>query len=139
MWLVYNMVTDYIYNKIPDTDTDTDTDLNDIDNVLLVDTGTQTSFTTLPSSQEISSQEISSDDNTFFKHLSFANQSYFEHFSDSIKYCGTSLKGAFYFFCHAFWPDIFQQNGSETIHQLSSTISDKYQKRMAELAELPID
>lgn len=129
MWLIYNMVTDYFYNKINDTDTDTDTDLNN-----LIDIGTQTSFTSLATSSLDEMNFDNNNNNNFFKHLAFANQSYFEHFSDSIKYCGTSLKGAFYFFCHAFWPDIFQQNGSETIHQLSSTIHDKYQKRMAELA-----
>lgn len=137
MWLIYNMVTDYFYNKIPDTDTDIDIDTDtDQNHLCLINTGTQTdiclcNYTSFTNSN---SDEINLNNNNFFKHLAFANQDYFEHFGDSIKYCGTSLKGAFYFFCHAVWPDIFQQNGSETIHQLSSTISDKYKKRMEELA-----
>lgn len=72
----------------------------------------------------------------FFKHLEFANQSYIEHFYDSIGYCGKCLKSSFYFFFHAFWPDIFQQSGSNTVHELSNTIKLKYEKRMQELSNV---
>ena len=71
-----------------------------------------------------------------FEHLVFANQSYFEHFKDSIKYSGQSFKASFMFFCHAFWPDIFQQSGSITIRELNDTIVEKYEKRMKEIEEL---
>ena len=70
---------------------------------------------------------------SFFNHLDFANQSYLEHFTDSIKYCGRSIKASFFFFIHAFWPDIFTQSGSNCIHNLSETIQYKYNKRVEEL------
>ena len=69
----------------------------------------------------------------FFDHLIFANQSYLEHFKDSISYCGQSLKATTFFFIHAFWPDFYTQAGSNTIHDLSTTIKEKYNKRMDEL------
>lgn len=69
----------------------------------------------------------------FFDHLIFANQSYLEHFKDSIRYCGQSLKATTFFFIHALWPDFYTQAGSNTIHDLSTTIKEKYNKRMDEL------
>jgi hypothetical protein len=72
----------------------------------------------------------------FFKHLEFANQTYFEHFYDSIGYCGKCLKSSFYFFVHAIWPDIFQQNGSNTVRDLNNVITSKYERRMRELSSL---
>ncbi len=128
MWIIYNMATNYLYNKIPDTDTD-----------FKVDESTQTDeFIDYTSFETLSRQTNSVTFNNFekdhyFKHLEFANQSYFEHFKDSIFYCGVSLKSAMYFFCHAVWPDSFQQNGSQTIHNLSYIIYEKYQNRIQEL------
>ena len=75
------------------------------------------------------------EDDVYFKHLAFANQTYFEHFKDAIKYSFISLKASFFFFCHAFWPDIFIKTGSDTIHDLSKNISEKYQKRISEIME----
>ena len=75
------------------------------------------------------------EDDVYFKHLAFANQTYFEHFKDAIKYSFISLKASFVFFCHAIWPDIFIKTGSHTVHELSKTISEKYQKRIREIIE----
>ena len=58
---------------------------------------------------KFSSIEFESED-VYFKHLAFANQTYWQHFMDSIKYSFISLKASFYFFCHAVWPDIFIKN-----------------------------
>lgn len=82
------------------------------------------------------SESINTSDNTSnqnINHLNFANQTYFEHFKDSITYCGKSIKASFFFFVHAIWPDLFTQSGSQCIHELSDTIKYKYNKRMEEL------
>lgn len=70
---------------------------------------------------------------TFKNHLDFANQSYFEHFSHSMVYCGRSLKSAFYFFCHSIIPDIFIFDGSESVKKLNDDLCSKYIKRMREI------
>jgi len=134
MMIIYNMVTNYLYDKIPDTDIDTGPDPD-----IKMDESTQTDFINYTSFQTNSTNPINPitfsnfERHNYFKHLEFANQSYFEHFRDSLFYCGISLKGAFYFFCHGIWPDSFQQNGSETIHDLSNIIYEKYKQRIEEL------
>lgn len=60
-----------------------------------------------------------------FKHLEENNQSYLEHFKDSMSYSFTSLKCSGYFFIHAFFPDIFTDNGSSNIENLNSIIRRK--------------
>jgi len=87
------------------------------------------SFKPLP---EISDSEY---EDTYFKHLVFANQTYLEHFKDAIRYSFISLKAAVFFFCHAFWPDIFTKTGSDTIHELSEKIYEKYHNRIYEILE----
>jgi hypothetical protein len=62
----------------------------------------------------------------FFKHLNVINQSYGSHFCDAMKYCGMAFKASFFFFVHAFWPDFFISNGSETIFGLNEIIVEKY-------------
>lgn len=126
MWIIYNMVTNYLYDKIPDTDPDPDPDPD-----IKIDESTQTDFTLPRQTNPITFSNF--ERHNYFKHLEFANQSYFEHFRDSLFYCGISLKGAFYFFCHGIWPDSFQQNGSETIHDLNNIIYEKYKQRIEEL------
>lgn len=69
----------------------------------------------------------------FFKHLSFANQTYFQHFCDSIKYSSMSFKASFCFFVHSIWPDIYIKSGSQIVHELSGIIREKYTKRINEL------
>lgn len=69
----------------------------------------------------------------FFKHLLFANQTYWEHFSDSIGYFRKSICASFYFLCHAFWPDIFEQSGSKKINEINHLIKIKYKRRISEI------
>jgi hypothetical protein len=87
------------------------------------------SFKPLP---EISDSEYK---DIYFKHLVFANQTYLEHFKDAIRYSFISLKASFFFFCHAVWPDIFTKTGSDTIHELSEKIYEKYHNRIYEILE----
>jgi hypothetical protein len=49
------------------------------------------------------------------RHLQMINQTYFEHFNDSITYGYSAWKASIYFFIHAFFPDIFKFNGSQII------------------------
>ena len=63
---------------------------------------------------------------SFFKHLNIINQNYISHFYDAMKYCGMAYKASFFFFVHAFWPDFFISNGSETIFKLNDIIVEKY-------------
>lgn len=62
------------------------------------------------------------------RHLQIINQTYCEHFKDSITYGLRSWKASIYFFIHAFFPDFFQFNGSETIFQLYNDLSSKMEK-----------
>jgi hypothetical protein len=63
---------------------------------------------------------------SYFKHLIQVEQSYFDHFTDSIGYSWKAFKSSFCFFCHAFWPDIFVTSGSAYITQLNEVIQAKY-------------
>lgn len=62
-----------------------------------------------------------------FKHLEEKQQTYFEHFKDSMSYAGRSLKSFGYFFIHAFLPDTFTSSGSESIKSLNFDIIKKSQ------------
>lgn len=55
-------------------------------------------------------------------HLINVNMDYFTHFKRSIGFCFKSFEASFYFFVHAFVPDIFEYNGSETICNLKKSI-----------------
>lgn len=68
-----------------------------------------------------------------FKHLIFANQTYWEHFCDSLSYFKSSICASFYFLCHAFFPDICEQSGSKKINELNDKIQVKYIKRIGEI------
>lgn len=63
-----------------------------------------------------------------FRHLDYVNQNYSEHLKDSMSYSWESLKGSFYFFCHGIYPDIFEKNGSETIHFLDERLQKKFEE-----------
>lgn len=76
------------------------------------------------------------DNNKFKNHLDFAGQTYYEHFVDAIKYSCKSFKASFFFFVHAFIPNVFTQSGSNCIHELSDTIKDKYKTRMTQITQL---
>ena len=73
-----------------------------------------------------SETKINSKKRHFFKHLSTISQTYSLHWYDAMKYCGMSFKAAFFFFIHAFWPDCFVTNGSNTIFKLNDIIVEKY-------------
>jgi hypothetical protein len=60
-----------------------------------------------------------------FIHLEEINQSYCEHFRNAFSYSMQSLKCSFYFLIHAFWPDCFQHDGSESIKELHETIESR--------------
>lgn len=61
-------------------------------------------------------------------HLTENNQTYFEHFKDSMFYSGQALKASFYFCIHAVVPESFKCAGSTTIFELSDIIDKKLQK-----------
>ena len=60
-----------------------------------------------------------------FEHLKIVNQTYFEHFKDSIYFSFKALKASFCFFIHAIYPDIFD-NTSNEIFDLNDIIKLKY-------------
>jgi len=66
-------------------------------------------------------------------HLKKNNQTYFEHFKDSISYSGKSFKASLYFLVHAFIPDLFQYTGSAIIYDLHDTIQTKYNESLTEI------
>jgi hypothetical protein len=68
-------------------------------------------------------------------HLQFANQTYFEHLKDSMKYSWKSLKASFFFFIHGIVPDVYTDAGSVEIHKLETIIQHKYEM----LSPTPID
>lgn len=136
MW-IYNIITDMYHGYIrlnSGEKIDTSLDINlDIKSI-----GIQTDDVYYTSFGTLSNDSLHLDvnyDNHYFKHLAFANQTYFEHFYDAIKYAYISFSGSFYFFCHAFWPDIYVTKGSDTIHRLSETIHEKYQNRISEILQ----
>lgn len=53
------------------------------------------------------------------EHLKQNNQTYIQHFKHSIYYAWRSFNAAFYFFIHAFIPELFQTNGSTEIKNLT--------------------
>jgi hypothetical protein len=61
----------------------------------------------------------------WFNHLNTINQNYGAHWCDAMKYCGMSLKAGFFFFVHAFLPDCFVSNGSNTVFKLNDIITEK--------------
>lgn len=58
-------------------------------------------------------------------HLERANQTYSQHFKDSIYYSWLSLKSSFYFFFHAMYPNSFQSSGSDTVNHLNGILVEK--------------
>ena len=62
-------------------------------------------------------------------HLSKANQTYFQHFRDSIVYCGMSLQASLFFLIHSFIPDYCETRGSNMINKIHNIIKNKYRER----------
>lgn len=58
-------------------------------------------------------------------HLQLLNQTYVEHFKDSIEYGLLSWKASLFFFIHAFFPNIFTSHGSRTINYVHQLILNK--------------
>lgn len=63
---------------------------------------------------------------SYFTHLNKVEQTYYDHFRDSIGYSWRAFKSSLCFFVHAIWPDVFVTSGSDTIMKLHETIRDKY-------------
>lgn len=61
-------------------------------------------------------------------HLYFSNQTYFEHFKDSIKYSLQAFKASVYFLVHAVVPDFCVSDGSNQIHEIELSVRDKYER-----------
>jgi hypothetical protein len=61
-----------------------------------------------------------------FKHLDENDQTYFEHFKESIYYSYISFKSSMCFLIHAFWPDLYVKSGSSNINKLDKQIKQKY-------------
>lgn len=72
-------------------------------------------------------------------HLKKNKQTYFEHLGESLSYSGRAFKASFYFFIHAFIPDLFQYNGSATVYSLTDTIKQKYESNFEEDVSTPYD
>lgn len=63
-----------------------------------------------------------------FTHLEYIKQTYIEHFIDAISYSFMALKACFFFFVHAFLPDIFEFDGSKLIEHLHNILLIKRSK-----------
>lgn len=123
MWLYEKLINMY----------DNKDNQDNIEQTIMVSIETQTDF---ENNFLFDMNSFNYNNKSFFKHLEFANQSYWEHFGDSMSYCFQSCKSSFFFFFHALWPDIFITSGSETIHRLSEIIKYKYKKRIQEILEM---
>lgn len=64
-----------------------------------------------------------------FSHLTRVKQGYWDHFFDAILYSFIAFKASCYFFVHAFWPDLFEFNGSREIEYLNNILISKRRVR----------
>lgn len=131
MWL-YNVLMDIYNGYQPISNVESNTEESDTE-IKMVSVSVQTDLPYYTSFNIRIDDEDIDYEKTFFKHLAFANQTYYEHFCDAIKYSWCSLRASFYFFCHAFWPDIYIKAGSDSVHELSDIIREKYTNRIKEL------
>ena len=93
------------------------------------------SLNSINSHNSINSQELSDEELKCIKcyHLKKNNQTYFQHLGESLSYSGRAFKASFYFFIHAFIPDLFEYNGSATLYSLTDTIKTKYTSNLEEV------
>lgn len=63
-----------------------------------------------------------------FAHLEKINQTYIQHFKDTLVYSSLSLYASCIFFIHGLYPDILVNDGSEIIFNLNSMIQKKLKK-----------
>ena len=61
----------------------------------------------------------------FFEHLEHVKESYWVHFKHSITFAFLAAKSSFFFIVHAFWPDLFQTSGSDTIFKLTNKMTKR--------------
>ena len=59
-----------------------------------------------------------------FLHLLQIKQTYFEHMRNALKYSATCQKASALFFIHAFFPDTYVNNGSNTISELNRKLNE---------------
>lgn len=59
-----------------------------------------------------------------FQHLLKINQTYFEHMKNALTYSFTCQKASMFFFIHAFHPDKFVNDGSNTISHLNRIVNN---------------
>jgi hypothetical protein len=59
------------------------------------------------------------------EHVKSRNMTYVEHLYHALYLSKESLIASLYLFVHAFFPVVFQSNGSVIINNLSSSIKDK--------------
>lgn len=56
------------------------------------------------------------------EHLESKKLNYGEHFKQSMKFCGKSLKCSFFFFVHSFNPNACVHKGSDNVRELHSQL-----------------
>lgn len=120
----------WLYEKLINMYNDNENQDKIINETIMISVETQTDFET---NFTFDTNTFNYSNKSFFKHLEFANQTYWEHFNDSMSYFFQSCKSSFFFLFHALWPDIYITSGSETIHNLSQTIKNKYKRRIQEI------
>ena len=58
-------------------------------------------------------------------HLTRVKQHYWQHFFHAISYSYMAFKASCYFFVHAYFPDLFEFDGSNQIANLNAILADK--------------
>ena len=59
-------------------------------------------------------------------HLQFTNRTYFQHFNESMKFCGKTISSGWFFFINGLFPDCFPYIATDKIILLSENILEKY-------------
>lgn len=114
--MVYSLISSFFQSRSPPTYSAIEPDYTTIADQL-----THPMLDPLENNIQVKQQKKS-----FFIHLNFMNQSYFEHWKQSIRYCYMATKSSWCFFIHAFYPDWFQHTGSDIIIEMTDEILEKY-------------
>jgi hypothetical protein len=132
------MLYGYLFGYKRENNVDVDVKCNDVDVKCIDDLGNLE----LDSESELNSDTDSKDQNEtpvefeksgdqennyYFEHLEHVKESYWEHFKHSMTYAFLAAKCSFFFIVHAFWPDLFQHSGSDTILHLTNKMSNRKQ------------
>ena len=59
------------------------------------------------------------------QHLQDTEQTYYQHWKNSMSYFCKSCKASLYFFIHAFIPCVFTSSGSDTVKELLANIESR--------------